>query len=420
MDERLNRKKRYSGLVVFDVDGVLFRNIFLICIARSMGIKKYLRTLFLGWRYYTNAIKFKALLNEGLKLIRDFDAHKALRIAERIRRSSNIGHTMELLHERGYFISLISSGIPEYILEHLAREIGADHFSGLETEITNGKITVNQLNIRPKEEIVGELLHQLNLTWNDVASVVDDPNNLMLMKKSRFGVGFNPSKVIRRYADVVVDGYNMLEIIPHIIPEDKLPARISLKKQLFKRELYRKTIHFLGVPIPFLAFLHKPVVAAVLSVVILMYVFSEVFRTIGFHFPFVSHITKRSERITETRGFIIGPVSLTAGILITLFTFSSNIYIPAILIVCISDSISGLVGRRLGKLQLPFYGRTVEGTVAFYITSLAILLFSLPLHQAVITALIPTVIELLTPAFLDNLLIPVGTALFMQYVLSAL
>jgi dolichol kinase len=323
---------------------------------------------------------------------------------------------MEILHERGYFISLISSGIPEYILENLAREIGADHFSGLDTETTNGRITVNQLNVRPKEEIVGELLLQLNLTWHDVASVVDDPNNLMLMRKSRIGVGFNPSRVIRRYADVVVDGYNMLEIIPHIIPEDQLPERISLKNQLFKRELYRKTIHFLGVPIPFLAYLHKPAVAVALSAVILMYVFSEVFRTIGFHFPFVSHITKRSERITETRGFIIGPVSLTAGILITLFTFSANIYIPAILIVCISDSISGLVGRRLGKLQLPFYGRTVEGAVAFYITSLAILLFYLPPHQAAITALVPTVIELLTPAYLDNLLIPIGTALFMLYV----
>jgi dolichol kinase/phosphoserine phosphatase len=418
MDRRLNSKKQYKGLVVFDVDGVIFRNIFLIRVARSTGLSNYIRTLFLGWRYYTNGINFKALFDEGLKLIRDFDAQKALNIAEGIRRSSHIEQTMRILHERGYFISLISSGIPNYILSQLTREIGADHFSGLDTGIKNGKIQVDQLSTRPKDEIVGELLLRLNLTWNDVASVVDDPNNLTLMKKSRFGVGFNPSRIIRTHADIVVDGYDMLEIIPHIVPENQLPEKISLRKQLYKRELYRKTIHFLGVPLPFLAYVHKPAVAAVLSAVILIYVFAEATRTIGFHLPFISHITKRSERITETRGFIIGPVSLTAGILITLFAFSPEIYIPAILIVCISDSVSSLVGRSFGKLHLPFFDRTLEGSIAFYITSLAILLFFLPPQQALLTALVPTVLELVTPHYLDNLLIPIGTALLMKYVVG--
>lgn len=418
MDRGLNSKKKYKGLVVFDVDGVIFRNIFLISVARSTGLRNYIRILFLGWRYYTNGINFKALLDEGLKLIRDFDAQKALHIAEGIRRSSHIEQTMRILQERGYFISLISSGIPNYILSQLAREIGADHFSGLATGIKNGKIQVDQLKLRPKDEIVGELLLRLNLTWNDVTSVVDDPNNLTLMKKSGFGVGFNPSRIIRTHADIVVDGYDMLEIIPHIVPENQLPEKISLRKQLLKRELYRKTIHFLGVPLPFLAYVHKPAVAAVLSAVILIYVFSEVTRTIGFHLPFISHITKRSERITETRGFIIGPVSLTAGILITLFAFSPEIYIPAILIVCISDSVSSLVGRKFGKLHLPFYDRTLEGSSAFYITSLAILLFFLPPRQALLTALFPTVLELVTPHYLDNLLIPIGTALFLKYVVG--
>lgn len=419
MDRGLNSKKQYRGLVVFDVDGVIFRSIFLIRVAWSTGLKDYLRTLFLGWRYYTNRIDSNVLLNEGLKLIRGFNAQKALRIAEGIRRSHHIEQTMRILHERGYFISLVSSGIPNFILSNLAREIGADHFSGLDTAIKDGKIQADQLKPQPKDEIVEGLLLRLNLSWTDVASVVDDPNNLTLMKKSRFGIGFNPSRIIRRHADVVVDGYDMLEIIPHIVPKDQLPDRISLKKQLFKRELYRKTIHFLGVPLPFLAYLHKPAVAAVLSAVIPIYVFSEFTRTIGVHLPFISHITKRSERITETRGFIIGPISLTAGILITLFAFSPEIYIPAILIVCISDSVSSLVGRKYGTLRLPFYSRTLEGSIAFYISSLAILIFFLPFERALLTALVPTVLELMMPHYLDNLLIPVGTALFMKYVLVA-
>jgi dolichol kinase/phosphoserine phosphatase len=416
MDIELNSKKQYRGLVVFDVDGVIFRSVFLIRIARTTGLRNYIRTLLLGWRYYRNRIDSEVMLAEGFKFIRDFDAQEAIRIADGMRRSNHIEQTMRILHEKGYFISLISSGIPNFILSHIARDIGADHFSGIDTAIKDGNIQADRLRAHPKDEIVRELLHQLDLDWDSVASVVDDPNNLQLMTESKIGIGFNPSRIIRANADIVVDGYDMLEIIPHIVPKDQLPDDISLKDQLFKREVYRKSIHFLGVPIPFLAYLNKPAVAAVLFAVILIYIFSEFFRTIGVHLPFISHITKRSERITETRNVITGPISLTAGILITLFAFTPKIYIPAILIVCISDSVSSLVGRKFGRLRLPFYERTLEGSIAFYAASLAILIFFLPFEQALLTALIPTVLELIMPHYLDNLFIPIGTALFMRYV----
>jgi dolichol kinase len=90
---------------------------------------------------------------------------------------------------------------------------------------------------------------------------------------------------------------------------------------------------------------------------------------------------------------------------------------PAILIVCVSDSVSSLVGRKFGNIRLPLYDRTLEGSVAFYIASLAILVFFLPLRQALLTSLVPTVLELIMPNYLDNLLIPIGTALFMKYFL---
>jgi phytol kinase len=412
-----NRKKEYSGLVVFDVDGVLFRKIFLIRIARTAGLRKYLRTLFLGWRYYTNGIDFRNLLDRSLMLIRNYDAGAALDVANSIPRSNNVSTSLKLLHEQGYFISLVSSGIPNYVLEHLRREIGADHCAGLDVRISGNRILIDTVEVRPKHEIVEELLGRLGLTWSNVISVVDDPNNITLMHKSRVGIGFNPSRIIRRHADVVVDGYNMLEVLPHIIPENKLPAGISLRKQLFMRELYRKAIHFLGVPLPFLAYYNRSIVVVLLAVVIVVYSLSEMFRNIGFHLPFISHITKRSERITETRGIIVGPFSLTAGILVTLFLFPAPIYIPAILIVCIADSLSSLVGRKCGRWILPFYQRTLEGSAAFFVSSLVILLFFCPFPAAIVTAALATTIELFIPNYLDNLIIPVATAAFMYVTL---
>jgi dolichol kinase/phosphoserine phosphatase len=411
----LELQNRYSGLVVFDVDGVIFRDIFLIRIARSTGIKSYLKTLFLGWRYYTNSISFEYLLNSGLGLIRDFDAVKAREIAHRIRKSSNTKKTIELLHARDFYVTLMSSGIPDFILKSLAQEVGADHYSGLDVWVDGGNINVDRVIIKPKEEIVGKLLLELGLSWDKVISVVDDPNNLALLQLSKMGIGFNPSKIIRQNADVVVEGYNLLELIPHIVPEDQLPERMVLGDHLLKRETYRKVIHLLGVPLPFLALLDKSIVLIVLFSIIALYAISEVFRYIGFHFPLVSYVTKRVRRLTEARGLIIGPISLTIGIIIPLLFFRPEVLIPAILIVCISDSLSSLVGKRYGKTALPFFNRTIEGSAAFYISAFIVLLFFLPVKQALLISLIPTFIELVSPYNLDNLLVPVLTALCLNF-----
>lgn len=405
----------YRGLVVFDVDGVLFRNIFLMRIARFTGFKNYMKTLLLGWRYYMNSISFESLLMGVLGLIKNFDALKAQDIAKKMKKSTNIEKTVEILHQHNYFVSIMSSGIPEFILKDLCEEINADHYSGLKVEIEGGLIKTEGIHIRPKDEIVNELLQELGFTWDNVISIVDDPNNLLLIKKSNPGIGFNPSRIIRKNADVVIDGYNFLELIPYIIPEEGLPPQLKKSTHSLRREFYRKMIHFMGVPIPFLANLNKSLIQSLLLGVIIIYTVSESLRYIGFQFPIISGITKKAQRYTETRGLIIGPISLTIGILLPLFFFPPSIYIPSILIVCISDALSGLIGKRFGRITLPFHNRTVEGSLVFYASSFFILLFFLPLRPALLVAIIPTIVELVCPYNLDNLILPSITALLLEF-----
>jgi len=409
--------KQYNGLAVFDVDGVIFRSVFLIRIARSTGLKNYFKTLLLGWRYYTSAISFEELLTAVLRITENFDVKKSLDIADRMRRPRHIKETFELLRREGYFISLMSSGIPNFILKKLAKDYGADHFTGLDAKIENGRVSIDSRPGKKKETVLNSLMTELGLGWQDVVVVADDPNNLAIIQKSRIGIGYNPSRIIRKNADIVIDGYNLLELIPYIIPEDQLPTRLSRAKYSLKREIYRKFIHFLGVPVPFLAYMNKPVICTLLFAVIALYAISETLRYIGFHFPFFSHVTKKARRYSEIRGFIIGPISLTVGILLCLLFFEPNVYIPAILIVCVSDSLSGLVGKRFGRIKLPVYQRTLEGSLAFFISAFLILYFFLPVHKAIIAAFLTTLIELFSPYDLDNLLVPTGTALFMTYVL---
>jgi len=225
--------KQYNGLAVFDVDGVIFRSVFLIRIARSTGLKNYFKTLLLGWRYYTSAISFEELLTAVLRITENFDVKKALDIADRMRRSRHIKETFELLRREGYFISLMSSGIPNFILKKLAKDYGADHFTGLDAKIENGRVSIDSRPGKKKETVLNSLMTELGLGWQDVVVVADDPNNLAIIQKSRIGIGYNPSRIIRKNADIVIDGYNLLELIPYIIPEDQLPTRLSRAKYSF-------------------------------------------------------------------------------------------------------------------------------------------------------------------------------------------
>ena len=170
-----------KGLVVFDVDGVIYKDIFLKKIVRSKGPRKFLKILMLGISFYLNKISIDKLLTDGYRLAGDFKVEDVRNIAKKIKRFSNINETIKILHKEGYYVSLISSGIPNFILKSLAGEIGADSYSGLNIKIKEGKIKAGKIRTISKVKIVEHPLKELNLSWEAVISIGDDPNNIDLL-----------------------------------------------------------------------------------------------------------------------------------------------------------------------------------------------------------------------------------------------
>jgi dolichol kinase/phosphoserine phosphatase len=419
--KNIPRKRLYNGLVVFDVDGVLYKGIFLKKLVQSRGLINYIKILFLGINYYINRISLQKLLEDGYRLARDFDVRKARSMAEKIKKVTNIKETIHYLHQNNHYVSLISAGIPNFILKDLAVEINADHYSGLNIEVERGSLKVDKIQTISKVDIVQNLLKELKLKWEDVVSVADDPNNIDLLKKSGLGIGFNPSKIIRQNSDVIVEGYDFLEIIPHIIPSGDLPRDISLKKYVWRREIIRKGIHLLGCAVPFIAKSFRTATVYTLLSIIVVFFLSELLRYSGISFWIFSHVAKRAQRLSETRGIIIGPILLALGIVVTLLFFDYSIYMPAILVVSISDVFSALIGIRFGRIRiLNLKNRTIEGSCAFLLSSFFILLLTFPLPVAIPTAILATALELFPFYNLDNFFIPVGTALFLHLMMKVM
>jgi phytol kinase len=405
----------YKGIVIFDVDGVLFKDIFLKRIVRSRGLKKYLKILLLGIQYYIDKISIQHLLREGYKLAGHIHKNEALMTADKIRRVTHIRKTIAVLKRESYFVSIISAGIPNFVLRDLARDIGADHYAGIRAEKRGDIIRVDTETLVPKIQIVDGILKKLGLEWKDVISVGDDPNNAELLQKSSIGIGFNPSALVRKHSDVVIEGNNFLEILPYIIPSNHLPKNMRRARFYWKRELFRKGIHALGSLFPFVARFHTPLSISILSGAVLLYGISEIFRYMGMSFSPIALITRKAQRMDERRGIIIGPIFLGLGILLTICVFDYSAYLPAVLIVSVSDCLSAIIGILFGKVYIfRSHKRTIEGSFAFFAASSIILFLTVDPALAIPAAVIATILELIPVYNLDNLLVPFGTALFLH------
>jgi len=405
----------YSGIIVFDVDGVIFRDIFLKKIVQTKGILKYFRIISLGILYYLNKISFSELLREGYRLAGNVSVERAGRIASRIKRVPNAKSTIEILKKNNFYVSIISAGIPDFILKSLAEEIGADFYRGMSISARGNELDVDTIKVVSKVEVVESLLARLGLTWDKVISVGDDPYNMELFKKSRIRIGFNPSQAVRTSSDIIIESNDLHEILPHIIPQESLPKNLRKKRYYWKRELIRKGIHLLGCALPFLMRANQIVTISILGAAIFFFCVSELLRLSGMLSSPISFVTRLAKRHHEKGSILSAPITLGAGILLTLLLFDFSVYLPAVLIVSISDSLSAIIGKKYGKVPLlGLKNRTVEGSTAFFLSSMIILLFTRPVHVALAASILATLLELISFFNLDNLLIPLGTALFLR------
>ncbi len=176
-----------------------------------------------------------------------------------------------------------------------------------------------------------------------------------------------------------------------------------------KKELWRQLIHASGVFIVVLSYFLPPQLLIILCVAILVFVVM-VFRLDHHHYiPFFSTILRVAKRQEDERGFVY----FFIGIIITLYFFQFNMSIAnaAILILLFGDSASTLIGKRFGRIKLPFQPhKTVEGSLAFLAVGFAVSLTQLPITPAFIGALAGALTEAYSPVD-DNVPIPLVSAL---------
>jgi dolichol kinase len=168
----------------------------------------------------------------------------------------------------------------------------------------------------------------------------------------------------------------------------------------FMLEIRRKFLHvFLGIILFYmLIFFPKGIVLSFIVVVMIASLISAYLYT-RYNIPFLTWISTKLDR-PSTFPFR-GGITFLIGCFIAVLLFSSFYAALSILILSVGDGIAAIAGHYLGKHKI-VKSKTLEGTTAFFITTLIVLAFFLPGFKAFFVALILALVELTTPQYIDD------------------
>lgn len=407
-------------LIVLDVDGVIFRSHFLIAMSRRVSFWTYVRAWVLCALFNMGILPFPRLLALVYARFAGQTEDDAREVYERMPLVCNAREAIAALQSAGHKVAAVSSGVPEALLEHLARRLGLDAYAGIDLGLTQGESgrrldgTISGRLTQPggKVEAVERMHQSFGADWGHTIVAMDDRNNLELVEPAAVSIGVRPNWPVRRAVTHISDAGDMEEV------RQLIEMHLSGREATYpSHEAFRKVVHTLGSLVPFAARVSMAFTNAALGAVVAFYLWSEVWRLNGLSLPGVTWITRHSARPEELRRPSIGPVCLAIACLLCLWFFPWPIAASAILLASLGDTAAAVVGRRFGRHPLPYNRqKTLEGTAAFFFTGLAATCWLLPMPACITACALGAALESLPLGGMDNLVVPVAAAAAAQWV----
>ncbi|MFP3985453.1 MAG: HAD-IB family phosphatase [Candidatus Bathyarchaeia archaeon] len=398
-------------LVVFDVEGVLLpKNRYLAFeMGRNLSFARFIKLFFIGFLYEMRILSLESTLKRIFNLFQGLTVEELLATFREVPLLPHTEATFVEMREKGLKTALISSGLPQIIVEDLALRLEAGYSFGLELEtiddVLTGKINGDVIKNKGKAKIMEKILDQEKLSKRDCVVVADDRNNAPIFYPETLKIGYNPDFLIAFKSDYVIKE-NLLEIVSILEGIQKRPSY-----SLSRSEIIREAIHAGGFFVAWAAarFGVRPIVV-ILLLTILIYTASELARAERTNMPPISSITLRAATLSERYEFATTPIFLALGVMFALLFFPTPINYASIAIVCFGDSAASIFGKLFGKTPIPFNkGKNLEGSLSGLLFAFLGASFFLHPLQAFIGAIIGMLIECSPLPINDNLSIPLVT-----------
>jgi dolichol kinase len=183
-------------------------------------------------------------------------------------------------------------------------------------------------------------------------------------------------------------------------------------------ELSRKAIHISYSLTGFIYMLYgRELITILLSIAVVFMVAFDVGRAYSeniqkfYHFIFRKIL--REHEVDNRKSLFTGGTYLVISTFFIVLVFPMPVAVASIFIATFADSAAAIVGRLIGRIKI--YNKTLEGSIAFFITGLIIILLtpkvsvdSFEYQIAVFSLIICSVIEVLPVKIDDNLTLPLS------------
>ena len=190
--------------------------------------------------------------------------------------------------------------------------------------------------------------------------------------------------------------------------------------QAFGGEIVRKALHLLIAFVPLLAGINLQATMMLLAAGTLFYVFAERLRIEGRTVFLISDLTIIASRQRDRGRFVLGPVTLGVGAMLSLLLYPSTAAAIAIYALAFGDGFASLAGKLFRSPSVPLTrNKTLAGTAACF-TAVFLGTWKLTgrVSTAVFIAISATLLELIPIRDFDNLILPVGTGLIATCILQ--
>jgi phytol kinase len=181
----------------------------------------------------------------------------------------------------------------------------------------------------------------------------------------------------------------------------------------FQGEIVRKSLHLLIALVPVLASVNLSATLSVLAAGILFYAFAESSRRHGSPVLVVSDLTLIASRDGDRNRFVLGPITLGLGAMLSLLLYPEPAASVAIFALAFGDGMAGLVGTIVRGPRIPFLkGKTLSGSIACF-AAVFLATFSVTKRPSVslLVAASATVLEGIPTGNFDNIVIPFGVGI---------
>ncbi|MEN3046769.1 MAG: hypothetical protein ABDH49_07320 [Candidatus Hydrothermales bacterium] len=186
-----------------------------------------------------------------------------------------------------------------------------------------------------------------------------------------------------------------------------------------KSFLWRKIIHFSSIIFPLLILtLEKKYYLPIFSFILGGFLTADYLRLEirSFKILFRKFFGKMIK--TEEEDFFTGATWVSVSSFLVSLLFPKNISLISLLFLTVSDNFASIIGKFLGKRKI-FKGKTLEGSITFFLISFSLTLFfnELSIAKKLLISLFATLIELLSFNIDDNLTVPLLTAILLYFII---